>query len=349
MATVHEWLEGARVRTLPASTSPVFAGTGVAWFTMTRTDPPFGDHFSAWTLITPILCLLVALGMQIGSNFSNDYSDGIRGTDAHRVGPMRLVGSGLVAPPVVKRAAWISFGIACLVGLVLVAHATDLFSGSTWKTLFSHPGTVAGQVLVPIVLVLIGAACVLAAWYYTGGKRPYGYAGFGEVFVFIFFGLVAAVGTTFVQAPWTCVDCVGQTGCPPCARDIAWAPALLTGVVMGCLAMAILVANNLRDLDSDHHAGKITLPVRLGDRRTRVLYVCLIIAAALGLIVISALTTWFALLSLLGLMVIVRPLGRVIAGATGRELIHVLKMTGVSELITALLLGVGLGIGWWNA
>ncbi|MFZ2427476.1 MAG: 1,4-dihydroxy-2-naphthoate polyprenyltransferase, partial [Propioniciclava sp.] len=193
MASTSEWVEGARLRTLPAAIAPVLAGTAVA----------VALHGGQWPPAS--LALVVALALQVGVNFANDYSDGVRGTDDDRVGPMRLVGSKAATPAAVKRAAFAAFGVAAVAGLILV-----LLTGQWW-------------------LLVVGVACILAAWYYTGGRRPYGYAGLGEVFVFVFFGLVATVGTTYVQT---------LTAPPP-----AWA----AGVFAGALASAVLVTNNLRD------------------------------------------------------------------------------------------------------
>ena len=230
MASVSAWLEGARPRTLPAAVAPVLAGSGLAWF-----EGGFDAGLAG-------LCLLVSLALQVGVNYANDYSDGIRGTDAARVGPMRLVGSGAATPAAVKAAAFAAFGVAALAGLAIVA-LTGLF----W-------------------LLAIGAAAILAAWFYTGGSNPYGYLGLGEVFVFVFFGLVAVGGTTFVQLGRLTV----ATG---------W-----LAVAIGCLACAILVANNLRDRAGDEAVGKRTLATRLGERGTRRFFVALVLAAASGVV-----------------------------------------------------------------
>ena len=220
MTTAAQWVEGARPRTLPAAVAPVVAGTGAA----------AAASGAVWW--KAVLALGVSLALQVGVNYANDYSDGVRGTDSERVGPLRLVGSGVAAPAAVRRAAWLAFTVAGALGLVLAAT-------SGWW------------------LVAVGAAAVLAAWLYTGGPRPYGYAGLGELFVFVFFGLVAVCGTTYVQ--------VGRvTG-----------PALVCAVAVGLLACAILVVNNLRDIPTDTTAGKRTLAVRLGDRGTRRLYAAL--------------------------------------------------------------------------
>jgi 1,4-dihydroxy-2-naphthoate octaprenyltransferase len=289
--TPAQWLAGARPRTLPAACSPVIAGTGLA---------VFEQGFSG---VAAALALVVSLALQVGVNYANDYSDGIRGADTERVGPLRLVGSGLASPPLVKRAAFVSFGIAGLAGLALV-----ILTRQWW-------------------LLVVGVACVLAAWYYTGGKRPYGYAGLGEVFVFIFFGLVAVCGTTYVQ--------VGTISLA----------TLLTGVWVGALACAILVTNNLRDIRGDAQVGKRTLATRLGDARTRALYVILMALSALLIIVVTLLTTWWALLGLAGLLLIIRAVRVVLSGGTGPTLIGVLKATSLAELVSAIGFAAGLVLG----
>jgi 1,4-dihydroxy-2-naphthoate octaprenyltransferase len=286
--TARQWLAGARPRTLPAACSPVIAGTGLAVF----------EHGASW--IAAVLALLVAVALQVGVNYANDYSDGIRGTDAARVGPLRLVGSGLASPPLVKRAAFASFAVAGLAGLGLV-----IMTQHWW-------------------LLAVGLACVLAAWYYTGGKRPYGYAGLGELSVFIFFGLVAVCGTVYVQVGWV-------------------SPAtLLTGIWIGALACAILVANNLRDIVGDAHAGKRTLATRLGDTRTRTAYVMLVVLSAFLIIIVTLLTTWWALLGLAGLILIIPAVRVVLSGGSGLALIPVLKATGMTELGCAIGFAAGL-------
>jgi 1,4-dihydroxy-2-naphthoate polyprenyltransferase len=283
-----QWLVGARPRTLPAACSPVIAGTGLAVF----------EEGASWA--AAILALVVGVALQVGVNYANDYSDGIRGTDAARVGPLRLVGSGLASPPLVKRAAFASFGVACLAGLALV-----IMTQQWW-------------------LLAVGAACVLAAWYYTGGKRPYGYVGLGEVFVFVFFGLVAVCGTAYVQ--------VGQVSLA----------TLLTGVWVGALACAILVTNNLRDIRGDTQVGKKTLATRLGDARTRALYVILVALSALMIIIVASLTTWWALLGLAGLLLIIPGVRVVLSGGSGPALIGVLKATSLAELVSAIGFATGL-------
>ena len=287
-ATAGQWLEGARPRTLPAAVAPVLAATGLAVFE------------GAVAPLAAVLALVVSLALQVGVNFANDYSDGIRGTDADRVGPLRLVGSGLARPGAVRSAAFASFAVAAVAGLVLV-----LLTGHWW-------------------LLAVGAASVLAAWYYTGGRRPYGYRGLGEAFVFVFFGLVAVCGTGYVQTGRISVALV------------------LTGVWVGALTTAILVANNLRDLRGDAATGKLTLATRLGDRRTRSFYVALVAVGALGLAGVAVLTTPWALLGLVPLLLLVRPCRAVLTGAVGRDLIAVLKATGSAELLAALVSAVAL-------
>ena len=285
--TPAQWLEGARPRTLPAAISPVLAGTGVA---------AWADSFSWWRAL---LALVVSLALQVGVNYANDYSDGIRGTDEQRVGPLRLTGSGLARPSAVKRAAFLCFGIAAVAGLVL-AIAT-----AWW-------------------LVLVGLACIVAAWYYTGGKHPYGYAGLGEVMVFIFFGLVAVIGTVYVQT-----------------QDWQWA-GLWAALGVGSLACGLLVANNLRDLPKDAVVGKRTLAVILGDRTTRILYVALVVVACLAALLLALATTSVALITLGFLGVAIQGVRAVAGGAKGAQLIPTLQHTGQSELTWALLLAVAL-------
>jgi 1,4-dihydroxy-2-naphthoate octaprenyltransferase len=288
MATPAQWLEGARPRTLPAAVAPVAAGTGAAAAV---------DGFS---LGRALLALVVAVSLQVAVNYANDYSDGVRGTDADRVGPLRLVGSGVAAPAAVRRAAVIAFLVAAVAGLVLA-------------------------LLVAWWLVLVGAACVIAAWYYTGGRSPYGYRGLGEVSVFVFFGLVATVGTTYVQA-----------------REVTTA-SVLAGVGCGALACAILVANNLRDIPTDTAAGKRTLAVRLGDGRTRLLYVGLVFTAY-AVVVLIALDHLLVIVTLGTALPAVRPTLGVIYGARGRDLVPVLKETGLLLLVYGVVLGVTLAL-----
>ncbi|MDR1710705.1 MAG: 1,4-dihydroxy-2-naphthoate polyprenyltransferase [Propionibacteriaceae bacterium] len=290
MATPADWIEGLRPRTLPAAISPVLAGTGIAWF----------EGKFSWPLAT--LALVVALGMQIGANFANDYSDGIRGTDDARVGPMRLVGSGAATPAQVRGTSFFSFGVAAAAGLAIV-----FMTGQWW-------------------LLLVGAACILAAWFYTGGKHPYGYIGLGEVFVFVFFGLVAVAGTVYIQ--------VGEVS----------AAAWWAAVAIGALACAILIANNLRDIESDRATGKLTLATRLGDMGTRFFFGGTLLVAYGAVFAVALTSSWWALMGLGMTVTLVGPVWEVSKGVTGRELIPVLKQTGFAEAVCALGLLVGLVI-----
>ena len=288
MATAAEWLEGARPRTLPTAIAPVLAGTAIA----------IADGGARWELA--VLCLVVTLGLVIGVNFANDYSDGIRGSDGQdRVGPLRLVGSGVAEPSHVKAAAFGCFGVSAVAGLVIT-----ILTGHWW-------------------FIIVGLVCILAAWFYTGGSHPYGYAGLGEIFVFVFFGLVAVGGTTYVQT-----DHVGAAG---------W----VTASLIGFLACAVLVANNLRDIDGDRTSGKHTLATKLGHQGTRVCYLALVFLAGVGVIVVAALTTWWVLLGLLMIVLLVSPVKAMVTKATGMALVPVLKNTGLAELVCSIGLFVG--------
>ena len=289
--SLGDWIAGARPRTLPAAVVPVAVGTGVA----IGTD---GADVTWWRVV---VALAVSLLLQIGVNYANDYSDGVRGTDDVRVGPMRLVASGTASPSAVKRAALGCLGLAALAGLALAATT------SWW-------------------LLLVGVAAILAAWGYTGGPKPYGYLGLGELFVFTFFGLVATVGTTYVaieHVPW-----------------VAWPAAC--GV--GFLACALLVVNNLRDIPTDTASGKRTLAVRIGDHATRWLYVVLVAGAFVLALVCALDRPWSALAVLAGAVAIV-PVRRVFSGAVGRDLIAVLGGTGRVQLAYGALLALGLALG----
>ncbi len=289
MATAAQWVAGARPRTLPAAAAPIFVGTGAA------------AAMDSANLFAAFLALAVALALQIGVNYSNDYSDGVRGTDLERVGPLRLTASQVARPTEVKNAAFISFGAAALFGLALV-----YFSGHWW-------------------LLIVGAAAIAAAWLYTGGKRPYGYQGLGEVFVFIFFGLVAVLGTTYTQAD-----------------RISWG-AIGGAVAIGVLACALLMINNIRDIHTDFPAGKRTLAVRLGDRRSRRVYISML-WAPLGIGALCALTNpWTLIVLLLGFPAALLSI-TVFAGARGRLLVPVLAGTGMYELAFGAMLGLGLAI-----
>ena len=291
MATAREWIGGARPRTLAAAIAPVAVGTGAA-AQQGGIDPA-----------RAVLALAVAILLQIGANYANDYSDGVRGTDRERVGPVRLVGQGLASARSVRAAALLHFTAAGLLGFWLVA-----LTGAWW-------------------LLGVGAASLAAGWWYTGGSRPYGYRGLGELSVFVFFGVVPVVGTAYVQT-------------------LTWSStAFIASVGVGALACAILVANNLRDIPTDVETGKITLAVRLGDRRTRALFTALlvlayVVVAVLALGIGAGLTgAWWALLSL---PLAVRPALDVIEGARGRDLVRVLQLTSVLTLVYGLLLGLGL-------
>ena len=282
------WIAGARPKTLPAAIAPVLVGTALAG--------------ANWLPLRALLALAVALSLQIGVNYANDYSDGVRGTDSARVGPVRLVGQGLAPAHRVRNAAFASFAVAAVAGLILVA-----VSGHWW-------------------LLSVGAASIAAAWLYTGGPRPYGYAGLGEVFVFVFFGLVPVLGTLYVQT------------------DSVNANAVLASVGVGALACAILVTNNLRDIPTDTQAGKRTLAVRLGDRRTRGLYVALIVVAFVVVIAMSVATSvnsW-VLLGLLATPWAIRPVRVVTSGARGPSLIPALVGTGHLVITYAVALSLGL-------
>jgi 1,4-dihydroxy-2-naphthoate octaprenyltransferase len=290
MATPAQWIAGARPRTLPAAVAPVLAGTAVALW----------REESVWW--KALLALAVSLLLQVGVNYANDYSDGIRGTDDARVGPLRLVGSGLATPRSVKAAAFAALGAAGLVGLVLAATT------GWW-------------------LVGVGLVCILAAWFYTGGSRPYGYMGLGEVMVFVFFGLVAVIGTAYVQT------------------EEFELPALYAGIGVGAFACAILVANNLRDLATDKVSGKRTLAVALGDERTRHLYGLLVDAAVVALVGVALTTTWWVLLALAAGPATLRAVTAVLGDkATGPDLIPVLALTGIAELLYAAGILAGITI-----
>ncbi|MCZ4079303.1 1,4-dihydroxy-2-naphthoate polyprenyltransferase [Rhodococcus sp. H36-A4] len=288
MATTAQWIEGARPRTLPNAIAPVLVGTGAA--------ASLGD--AVWW--KALLALLVSLALIIGVNYANDYSDGIRGTDDERVGPLRLVGSKVASPGSVKAAAVGCFVVGGVAGIALAVT-------SAWW------------------LILVGAVCIAGAWYYTGGKKPYGYSGLGEVAVFVFFGLVAVLGTQFVQAGR--VDWVGA----------------VAAVAVGSFSSAVLVANNLRDIDTDPDSGKHTLAVRLGDSRTRLLHLALMIVPFAVTVALVARTPW-ALIALIALPLAARANTPVRTGATGFALIPALRDSGLAMLVWGLTTGAALAL-----
>jgi 1,4-dihydroxy-2-naphthoate octaprenyltransferase len=288
---MNRWITGARPRTLPAAVVPVAVGAAAA------VGVDVVDGIVWWRVVA---ALVVSLALQIGVNFANDYSDGVRGTDDVRVGPVRLVASGLASPTAVKRAAMLSFGVAAIAGL---AVAVDT---SLW-------------------LLAVGVAAIAAGWFYTGGPKPYGYLGLGEVFVFVFFGLVATVGTTYA------------------AVETVTALSVVMGSAVGSLACALLVINNLRDIPTDREVGKRTLAVRLGDSRTRWFYAALIAGAFAATVGAAAWRPW-VLVSLAAIPLAVPPVRRVLGGASGAQLIPVLGETGRLQLVWGVAASIGLAL-----
>jgi 1,4-dihydroxy-2-naphthoate octaprenyltransferase len=287
-ATAADWISGARLRTLPLAIAPVLVGTGAA---IVASGP------GIYHPVRALLALAVTLLLQIGVNFANDYSDGIRGTDAFRVGPARLTGGGVANPRTVLRVALASFGLASLAGILLV-----VLTQYWW-------------------LLLVGVIAILAAWFYTGGKKPYGYLGLGELFVFVFFGLVATVGTTYVQVGTLTTESV------------------LGGVAIGLIACAVLMVNNLRDIVPDRAAGKRTLAVRIGRTASRVVFCVFllapfVIAGLFSLVYPLGIFTFFVLLLALPACLIT------ITATSAKELILALKLTSLAALAYGLLLGV---------
>ncbi|MFY9325518.1 MAG: 1,4-dihydroxy-2-naphthoate polyprenyltransferase [Candidatus Nanopelagicales bacterium] len=284
MRQVKVWVLGARPKTLFAALSPIITAI---FYTV------YLDKFS-WYLAS--LALLVAISLQVGVNYANDYSDGIRGTDEDRVGPIRLVGQKLASAKQVRFAAFFSFFVAAIAGLIIAITIDELW------------------------LLLVGISAIFSAWFYTGGKKPYGYAGFGEIFVFIYFGLVATMGTVYLQT-----------------KELTLVSFVL-GSIMGSFAVVILLANNLRDAEKDSLVDKRTLAVQLGDRPTRILIVLLMVKPFLNLLFLMYLLdpqVWPAFLAIVWLL---QPIRIIVRGAKGKELIPVLVKTGQAQLLFSLLL-----------
>lgn len=287
MATLKLWIEGARVRTLPLAIAPIALGAGTA------------SSLDSFDLTLSLLALAVALFLQIGVNYANDYSDGIRGTDKNRVGPLRLVGSGSAKPEAVKIAAFVFFLLAALAGLAIV-----LITGFWF-------------------LVAIGLAAIVAAWFYTGGKNPYGYAGFGELAVFIFFGLVATIGTNFIQTGL--IDPL----------------AVLVGGGYGLYASAVLMVNNIRDIETDSKSKKITLAVRMGKKLSLRVFILMIwIPVLLNLMLILVYPA--TLLGLLNLLLVLPATLIALDGRSPKDLITALKLTSFAGLGFGVLVGFGI-------
>ena len=291
MTGVRSWLAGSRPRTWPASLVPPFVGTAAS--------DAAADGAIVWWRAA--FALIVSLCIQIAVNYANDYSDGVRGTDAARVGPQRLVASGAATPAAVRRAAFAAFGVAAAFGIVVAAAV------SLW-------------------LIVAGGASMVAAWYYTGGRRPYGYRGLGELFVFVFFGLVATAGSAFVQDARLTVL------------------GIAASVPVGLGSVALLISNNLRDLPTDEQAGKRTLAVRVGDRPTRAMYVVVVFLVVFSPLYLSLLRPW-AILGVAAAVVAIAPVRAVLRGATGPALVGVLVGTGRLQLVVGALLTVGLALG----
>lgn len=290
-ATFGDWVAGARIQTLSLAIAPVALGTAAAYVL------PHEDAGPGWHWLRALLCLAVAACLQIGVNFANDYSDGVRGTDRNRVGPRRLTASGAARPRTVLTVALVFFALAALAGVVIVVRTEQWW------------------------LLAVGTAAILAGWFYTGGKRPYGYYGLGELFVFVFFGLVATAGTTFVLAGTVTIE--------------SW----LGAIAIGLIACAVLMVNNIRDLEHDKLARKRTLAVLLGDRASRVVYSVLVLAPFAILVFFTLFYTnaylvFFALLAAMPAVLIV------LMAKTAPELIVALRLTSLIALV------YGLGLGW---
>ncbi len=318
------WVAGARPRTLPAAVVPVAVGTAAGYLSSGRfviTTPQTSaachatvcsnfDRQLSW--LNALLALVVALGIQIGTNYVNDYADGVRGTDEHRVGPVRLVAGGIATVREVKLAALTSFGVAGLAGLALAARV------SWW-------------------LVPLGILCGIAGWAYTGGPKPYGYLGFGELFVFVFFGLVATAGSAYVQhAPF-----VVSFGGHLFTYNYAWGFVLSAGVPVGLLAAALLEANNLRDIETDTESGKKTLAVRVGRRNAGLLYCFTLIAAALSIGILHNYRAW-SLIALVAAPLAIGPVRLALGDRSGKALLPMLGETARLQIVAGALLTVGL-------
>jgi 1,4-dihydroxy-2-naphthoate octaprenyltransferase len=318
------WVAGARPRTLPAAVVPVVVGTAAGYIssgTFVITTPQISsachaavcgsfDRQVSW--LNAVLALIVALGIQVGTNYVNDYADGVRGTDEHRVGPVRLVAGKLASVREVRVAALIAFGIAGLAGLGLAARVT-------WW------------------LIPVGLVCGVAGWAYTGGPRPYGYLGFGELFVFVFFGLVATAGSAYVQHAPFVVSVAGHLF----DYHYDWWFAFWVGVPVGLLAAGLLQANNLRDIATDTESGKKTLAVRLGRRRAGLLYCFTLMGVALSIGVVSSYREW-ALLALLAFPVAATPVRLALSDQEGRALLPMLGTTARLQMVAGALLAIGI-------
>jgi 1,4-dihydroxy-2-naphthoate octaprenyltransferase len=322
-ATPKQWLAGARPRTLPAAVVPVAVGTAAGYLSSGRfyvTEVTVGGRTGLagaivghhLMVLNALLALIVALGIQIGTNFVNDYADGQRGTDDVRVGPVRLVAGKLATVREVKIAAAITFSVAGVAGVILAARVSWFF-------------------------IPVGLLCFVAGWAYTGGPRPYGYLGFGEIFVFVFFGLVATAGSAYVQhAPFISIFDGHRFD-----YHYPWSFALWAGVPVGLLAAALLQANNLRDIDTDITSGKKTLAVRLGRERAAYLYLGTLMATALSLGVLQHFRG-FALIALAGLPLAFYPIRLALSDRSGRRLLPMLGATSRLQLAIGLLLTIGI-------
>jgi 1,4-dihydroxy-2-naphthoate polyprenyltransferase len=282
------WVLGARPKTLFAAVSPILTASFYA------------VYLEKFSIVLTILALIVALTLQVGVNYANDYSDGIRGTDKNRVGPIRLVGQNLIKASNVKYAAFVAFALSALTGLIIT-----VLVGEYW-------------------LVLVGLSAILAGWFYTGGKRPYGYAGLGEIFVFIYFGLVATMGTIYLQTKEFTIT------------------SFVLGSIMGTFAVIILLANNLRDLAKDVQSDKLTLAVKLGDRNTRILILLLMVKAYLNLAFLIFYFDVNVVVAVFSITLLIQPASQIISGKKERDLISVLVKTSQAQLVFSVLLLVSL-------